>query len=62
VETAVTGETAGTDDLNQTNNAHARIVFSFVLGPAFVLLLIMFRSLVVAGTAIVLNLLSVGAA
>ena len=62
VETAVTGETAGTHDFNKTNKARAPIVFAFVLGLAFLLLLVMFRSLVVAATAIVLNLLSVGAA
>ncbi len=62
VETAVTGETAGTHDFNETNKARAPIVFAFVLGLAFLLLLVMFRSLVVAATAIVLNLLSVGAA
>jgi RND superfamily putative drug exporter len=37
-------------------------VFAFVLGLTLVLLTVAFRSLVVAGTAIVLNLLSVGAA
>ena len=62
VQTAVTGETAGTHDFNQTNSSHAPIVFAFVLGLAFLLLLVMFRSLVIAATAIVLNLLSVGAA
>ena len=62
VETAVTGETAGTHDFNETSKARAPIVFAFVLGLAFLLLLAMFRSLVVAATAIVLNLLSVGAA
>ncbi len=62
VETAVTGETAGTHDFNQTNKERAPIVFAFVLGLAFLLLLVTFRSLVVAATAIVLNLLSVGAA
>jgi RND superfamily putative drug exporter len=40
----------------------APYVFAFVLGLTFVLLTIAFRSIVVAGTAIVLNLLSVGAA
>jgi RND superfamily putative drug exporter len=38
------------------------VVFAFVLGLAFLLLLVTFRSLVVPATAIVLNLLSVGAA
>jgi putative drug exporter of the RND superfamily len=37
-------------------------VFIFVLGLTFVLLTIAFRSIVVAGTSILLNLLSVGAA
>jgi len=37
-------------------------VFIFVLGLTLVLLTVAFRSVVVAGTAIVLNLLSVGAA
>ena len=37
-------------------------MFAFVLGLAFVLLLLTFRSLVIAATAVVLNLLSVGAA
>ena len=42
--------------------AHAPIVFAFVLGLAFVLLLLTFRSIVIPIKAIVLNLLSVGAA
>ena len=37
-------------------------MFAFVLGLAFLLLLVTFRSIVVPLTAIVLNLLSVGAA
>jgi uncharacterized membrane protein YdfJ with MMPL/SSD domain len=59
---AVTGETAGTHDFNQTTAQHWPVVFAFVLGLAFVLLLVTFRSLVVPLTAIVLNVLSVGAA
>jgi len=43
-------------------NAWLPIVFAFVLGLIFVLLTLVFRSIVVAATAIVLNLLSVGAA
>ena len=42
--------------------ARAPIVFAYVLGLAFVLLLLTFRSLVIPIKAIVLNLLSVGAA
>ena len=38
------------------------IVFAFVLGLSFILLTVAFRSIVVAAQAIVLNLLSVGAA
>ena len=41
--------------------SHAPIVFAFVLGLAFVLLLVTFRSIVIPIKAIVLNLLSVGA-
>jgi RND superfamily putative drug exporter len=59
---AVTGETAGDVDFNATNRARAPIVFAFVLGLAFVLLLLTFRSIVIPIKAIVLNLLSVGAA
>jgi RND superfamily putative drug exporter len=59
---AVTGETAGTHDFNQTTEQHWPLVFAFVLGLAFVLLLVTFRSLVIPLTAIALNLLSVGAA
>jgi RND superfamily putative drug exporter len=62
VRAAVTGETAGDIDFNAANRSHAPLVFAFVLGLAFVLLLVTFRSLVVPLEAIVLNLLSVGAA
>jgi uncharacterized membrane protein YdfJ with MMPL/SSD domain len=59
---AVTGQTAGTYDFNQTMKTRAPVVIGFVLGLAFLLLLVTFRSIVVPVTAIVLNLLSVGAA
>ena len=62
VEVAVTGVTAGTYDFNRQMRARLPYVFAFVLGLAFVLLLLTFRSLVIATTAIALNLLSVGAA
>ncbi len=58
---AVTGQTAGTHDFNQTMKARFPLVFVFVLGLAFLLLLVTFRSIVVPITAIVLNLLSVAA-
>jgi RND superfamily putative drug exporter len=62
VSYAVTGETAGTHDFNETTKQHWPLVFAFVLGLAFLLLLVTFRSVVVPLTAIVLNLLSVAAA
>jgi RND superfamily putative drug exporter len=43
-------------------NTHLPIVFGFVLGMAFLLLLFTFRSIVIPIQAIALNLLSVGAA
>jgi len=62
VQYAVTGETAGTYDFNQQMKTRMPWVLAFVLGLAFVLLLMTFRSVVIPITAIVLNLLSVGAA
>jgi uncharacterized membrane protein YdfJ with MMPL/SSD domain len=62
VEYGVTGPTATSADSNALLKAKAPIVFGFVLVFAFLLLLVTFRSLVVAAKAIVLNLLSVGAA
>jgi len=58
---AVTGETAGTADFNDLIRRRSPLVFAFVLGLAFLLLLVTFRSLVVPAKAIVLNLLSVAA-
>jgi RND superfamily putative drug exporter len=58
----VTGMTAGSKDFNDTMKSHLPFVFAFVLGLAFVLLLVTFRSIVIPIKAIVLNLLSVGAA
>ena len=61
-EYAVTGATAISADQNSLLKAKAPIVFAFVLVFAFALLLVTFRSIVIAAKAIVLNLLSVGAA
>ncbi len=61
-EAAVSGETAGTHDFNQQMKSHAPLVFAFVLGLCFVLLLVTFRSIVIPVKAVLLNLLSVGAA
>jgi uncharacterized membrane protein YdfJ with MMPL/SSD domain len=60
-EANVTGMTAGSKDFNDTMASHLPIVFGFVLGLTFLLLLVTFRSLVIPIKAIVLNLLSVGA-
>ncbi len=62
VEAHVGGLTAESKDFNDLLKRRAPLVFAFVLGLAFVLLLAAFRSVVVAAKAIVLNLLSVGAA
>ncbi len=59
---AVTGQTAGTYDFNTLIKSHFPLVFAFVLGLAFLLLLVTFRSLTIPLTSIVLNLLSVAAA
>jgi uncharacterized membrane protein YdfJ with MMPL/SSD domain len=61
-EVAVTGMTAGSKDFLDAMTSRAPIVFGFVLSLAFILLLVTFRSIVVPIKAIVLNLLSVGAA
>jgi RND superfamily putative drug exporter len=59
---AVTGGTANSVDGNALLKHSWPIVFAFVLTFAFGLLLVSFRSIVIAGKAIVLNLLSVAAA
>ncbi len=59
---AVTGETAGTRDFNDRIKHAFPLVFAFILGLAFLLLLVVFRSVVIPFSSIVLNLLSVGAA
>jgi uncharacterized membrane protein YdfJ with MMPL/SSD domain len=59
---AVTGTTAQSVDQNSLLKSKAPIVFGFVLIFAFALLLVTFRSIVIALKAILLNLLSVGAA
>ena len=62
VSVAVTGQTAGTQDFNNQMKSRIPFVFAFVLGLAFLLLLMTFRSIVIPIKSIVLNLLSVGAA
>jgi uncharacterized membrane protein YdfJ with MMPL/SSD domain len=58
----VGGDTAESVDYFDLVGHWLPIVFAFVLGLSFVLLTVAFRSIVVALKAIVLNLLSVGAA
>jgi uncharacterized membrane protein YdfJ with MMPL/SSD domain len=61
-EVLVTGDTAEELDYHDTVDWWRIPVFIFVLGLSFILLTIAFRSIVVPFKAIVLNLLSVGAA
>jgi uncharacterized membrane protein YdfJ with MMPL/SSD domain len=58
----VGGQAAAEHDFNTLMSTKTPIVFGFVLGLAFLLLLVTFRSIVIPIKAIVLNLLSVGAA
>ena len=61
-DVGVTGPTAQDHDANEQIASSAPIVFAFVLGFAFLLLLVTFRSIVIAIKAVLLNLLSVAAA
>jgi putative drug exporter of the RND superfamily len=58
----VTGETAEAIDYFALTDSWLPILIAFVLSLSFILLTVAFRSIVVPATAIVLNLLSVGAA
>ncbi len=57
-----TGQTSFVIDYLDTINGATAWVFLFVLGLSFILLMVVFRSLVVPLKAILMNLLSVGAA
>ena len=61
-EVGVTGITAQSKDFNDQMKTVAPLVIGFVLLFAFVVMLVSFRSVVIATKAVVLNLLSVGAA
>jgi RND superfamily putative drug exporter len=61
-EVLVTGAPAENADFEAIVRDYTPIVFAFVLGLSFLLLMVAFRSLVVPLKAIVMNLLSVGAA
>ena len=61
-EVFVGGVTAITADLFDIVARYTPIVFAFVLGLSFLILLLVFRSIVIPVKAVVMNLLSVGAA
>ena len=58
----VTGDTAINQDFFDLTDQRTPWVFAFVLGLSFLLLMVAFRSIVVPAKAIIMNLLSVGAA
>ena len=58
----VGGITAENIDYSDLINKWLPLVVAFVLGLSFILLTVVFRSIVLSATAVVLNLLSVGAA
>jgi RND superfamily putative drug exporter len=62
VQAPITGQVAGSQDFNDQLAGAVVPVFAFVVVFAFGLMLLSFRSLTIALTSIVLNLLSVGAA
>ena len=58
----VTGFTARNRDFLEIVSDYTPFIFAFVLGLSFVLLMMVFRSIVVPLKAVIMNLLSVGAA
>ncbi|MFF0063249.1 MMPL family transporter [Streptomyces sp. NPDC005279] len=62
LQAPISGQVAGSKDFNDQLTGAVAPVFAFVVVFAFVLMLLSFRSLTIAITSIVLNLLSVGAA
>lgn len=61
-EVLITGQAVGMKDFTKVTNDYMPIVFGIVLSLSFILLTIVFRSIVVPIKAIIMNLLSVGAA
>ena len=61
-EVKVAGLTAGTIDFVDKMNARLPITLAFVIGASFLVLVVMFRSILLPLVAILLNLLAVGAA
>ncbi|HEX7475691.1 MAG TPA: MMPL family transporter, partial [Dehalococcoidales bacterium] len=62
VKPLVTGNTAFILDFNQTTSNYTPYLFAFVLSLSFIILTLAFRSIVIPATAILMNMLSVGAA
>ncbi len=58
----VTGQTAFNADFINLVDGYTPLIFAYVLSLSFILLMLAFRSIVVPAKAIVMNLLSVGAA
>jgi uncharacterized membrane protein YdfJ with MMPL/SSD domain len=58
----VSGEAASSEDFRTNLDSRLPLIFAFVFGLAFLLMLMTFRSIVIPIKAILLNLLSVGAA
>jgi putative drug exporter of the RND superfamily len=58
----VSGDAASSEDFANQLNGRLPLIFAFVFALSFLLLLLTFRSIVIPIKAIVLNLLSVGAA
>ena len=61
-EAHVGGISAEYLDFDTQLRAYLPIIFAFILGVSFILLLVVFRSIVIPIKAIIMNLLSVGAA
>ena len=59
---SVSGDAASSADFNSNLASRLPLIFAFVFGLAFLLMLVTFRSIVIPIKAILLNLLSVGAA
>ncbi len=62
VRVLVTGDTAFMVDFNQTTDEYTPFIFAYVLALSFIILILAFRSIVIPTTAIIMNMLSVGAA
>ncbi|MXX92997.1 MAG: MMPL family transporter [Chloroflexi bacterium] len=62
VEVNVGGQSAASAEIFQVVDQYTPIVFTFVLGFSFIVLLLVFRSIVIPIKAVIMNLLSVGTA